>query len=157
MHVRRSDFETWCRPGIPKEECLPQLSAFALRIREIRDELRAQWAQRLGLDTTTSDPDPDINGGGDWEWDIKHVVVTSDEPLVEESPFWEEVFGYGWVMIDHVKERTVEKYGGYVCFLCISERSLPVSFEAMTRNVSYYGGMSLHVALHVIMCEVASH
>lgn len=53
-------------------------------------------------------------GGGEKEWDIQHVFVTSDEPQTEGNPFWKQVFGYGWVTIDHAEEKTTEKYGPYV-------------------------------------------
>lgn len=115
MHVRRSDFASWCKPHIPKEDCLPQLPAFALRIQEIKEELKKRWAARVGLDSG------DLEGirgeGGESEWDIKHILVTSDEPLFdpintgEQNPFWTGAFSYGWVTVDHVKERTEEKYG----------------------------------------------
>ena len=107
MHIRRSDFEGWCKSGIPKEDCLPQPSTFALRVKEIQEELGSRE-----LDDT----------GKVANLDVKHVLITSDEPKTADSQFWREVRRYGWVTVDHVKERTEEKYGGCVAhffFLCM--------------------------------------
>lgn len=116
MHIRRSDFATWCKPHIPKEECLPQLPAFVLRIHEIKEELRQRWAVSVGLGSSSGSSEMG-QVGGESEWDIKHILVTSDEPLIdpanpgEQNPFWTRPFSYGWVTIDHVTEQTEEKYG----------------------------------------------
>lgn len=91
LHVRTGDFETWCKEGITKEDCLPSLQAFATRVKEIQDELSARPLTPL---------------------DVREVLITTDEPRTDGSPFWEQVEQYGWKSVDHEKERTEEKYGG---------------------------------------------
>lgn len=72
-------------------------------MKEIQEELRARTVDEPGKVVYL---------------DVKHVLITSDEP--RDSPFWKEVKQYGWFSIDHVKERTEEKYGGYVaCFFLV--------------------------------------
>ncbi|QRV86513.1 hypothetical protein RhiJN_14531 [Ceratobasidium sp. AG-Ba] len=72
-----------------KEACFAPASAYARRVKEIQDALRAR-----------------PNGG----IDARHVLVTSDERNPE---WWEEIAELGpeWGWIDHATEQTVQKHG----------------------------------------------
>lgn len=119
MHVRRSDFVDWCDADVTVEECLPQLSAFALRVQEVKEELKKRGMASLAPGSEFDDLRRETEGqrSGEGAWDVKHVLITSDEPLMdpanpgEQNPFWTQVFSYGWVTMDYAKEKTAEKYG----------------------------------------------
>ncbi|KZT08882.1 uncharacterized protein LAESUDRAFT_648242 [Laetiporus sulphureus 93-53] len=82
VHARRGDFVDWCN-GVPEEECFAPLSAFARRVQEVQDELRA------------------VHG-----IEASHVIMTSDE---KDEGWWDAVKEMGWLTIDH--ERTVQVHG----------------------------------------------
>lgn len=86
IHARRGDFQGWCGT-VPKEDCLPPLSAFAQRVREIQDELR----ERHGLYVST-------------------VIMTSDE---KDPLWWEGVRERGWIRVDHDSLGTAQDHGNW--------------------------------------------
>lgn len=88
VHVRRADFANLCTPGTPLSECLPPISAYARRVKQVQDEVLL----RKGIII----PDD-------------RVIVTSDE---RDRTWWErEVNQRGWKWFDHEAEGTVEKLG----------------------------------------------
>jgi len=84
IHVRRKDFESWCR-GVAKQECFASLAMYSRRVEQIKDQLR----QERGLEVT-------------------RVIMTSDET---DAAWWEEVRALGWDYVNHAKERTAEDLG----------------------------------------------
>ncbi|KAK6977694.1 hypothetical protein R3P38DRAFT_2666128 [Favolaschia claudopus] len=83
VHVRHGDFGAWCTR--PLNECFAPLSAYALRVDEVKEELKT----KKGIS-------------------VEHVILTSDET---DGAFWEEAKGFGWHRVDHDRGRTIEKYG----------------------------------------------
>ncbi|KAK6985031.1 hypothetical protein R3P38DRAFT_3231072 [Favolaschia claudopus] len=83
VHVRHGDFGAWCTR--PLNECFAPLSAYALRVDEVKTELKT----KKGIS-------------------VEHVILTSDET---DSAFWEEAKGFGWYRVDHDRGRTIERYG----------------------------------------------
>ncbi|KAJ7483554.1 hypothetical protein FB451DRAFT_1029523 [Mycena latifolia] len=75
IHARRGDFSKWCRDGVPQEECLAPLSAYAKRV----DEVRAALLEAKGLL-------------------VERVVMTSDET---DAVWWAEVRARGWAVPEH--------------------------------------------------------
>ncbi|KAG8751147.1 hypothetical protein FRC12_012583 [Ceratobasidium sp. 428] len=89
VHIRRADFAGWCPSNMNKEACFAPTSAYAKRVKEIKEALRGRR-----------------NGG----IDAHAVLVTSDE---RSTDWWEEIgeLGPEWGWVDHAAEQTVEKYG----------------------------------------------
>ncbi|KIO17268.1 hypothetical protein M407DRAFT_33068 [Tulasnella calospora MUT 4182] len=90
VHIRRGDLDYFC--GSPNRwgECLPPLSAYAERVREIQDELR----RTRGQDS--------IYG------DVAEVIVTSDETNLT---WWAEVEEMGWKETKTLKQELQMNYG----------------------------------------------
>ncbi|KAF8610173.1 hypothetical protein BDV93DRAFT_517351 [Ceratobasidium sp. AG-I] len=106
VHVRRADFAGWCPPNMNREACFAPSTAYARRVQEIQDALRAR-------------PDS-VNA--------RAVLVTSDE---RDPGWWEEIAELGpeWGWVDHAAEKTVEKYGKwYPVVLDAVFQSLGVGF-----------------------------
>ncbi|KAK7031507.1 hypothetical protein R3P38DRAFT_2924051 [Favolaschia claudopus] len=106
IHVRRGDFREQCG-GVPVNECLAPLSAYAKRVEEAKAELRSTKGIR-----------------------VDHVIMTSDE---DDPEWWNEVHGLGWVSIDH--SRTVEEYGPwYPPFIDSAIQSGGIGFVATHKS-----------------------
>ncbi|KAJ7170932.1 hypothetical protein C8R43DRAFT_71801 [Mycena crocata] len=88
MHVRRTDFKTWCGTDIPLLECLPQPKAFSRRVEEIKAEIQQQHKKV-----------------------VTHVLVVSDDP--EPILQYARENGKDRKMVDHATKRTTETYGGW--------------------------------------------
>ncbi|RPD59329.1 hypothetical protein L226DRAFT_548405 [Lentinus tigrinus ALCF2SS1-7] len=86
IHARRGDFEGWCGT-VPKADCLPPLSAFARRVRQIQEELR----ERHGIYAST-------------------VIMTSDE---KDPLWWDGVRERGWIRVDHDSLGTAREHGNW--------------------------------------------
>ncbi|GBE78647.1 hypothetical protein SCP_0115360 [Sparassis crispa] len=84
LHARHGDFGGMCG-GSALEDCYTPLSAFARRVDEVQEELRAKH----GIDVT-------------------HVIMTSDEKAEE---WWSEVAERGWYRVDHGRENTMARLG----------------------------------------------
>ncbi|KAF8321319.1 hypothetical protein DL93DRAFT_2152536 [Clavulina sp. PMI_390] len=105
IHIRRSDFADWCRPPDIIEDCLPQLDAFVLRVKEVEAELQSR---DKGIQLPM------------------RVLVTSDEPYTVDraghdgvvtkvaNPYWQKISDLGWNYVNHDAEQTVVKHGAYV-------------------------------------------
>ncbi|EJT99004.1 hypothetical protein DACRYDRAFT_70192 [Dacryopinax primogenitus] len=83
VHARRGDFHHSC----PADDwtCLPSMDQLRERIEQIRNEILRR------------------DGGY-----VENVLVMSDET---DAAWWEEVKENGWSWIDHVVEKTGERYG----------------------------------------------
>ena len=84
IHVRHGDFKDWCG-NVPLHECFVPLSAYELRVEEIKEELREQ----RGIE-------------------VQHVIMTGDE---QDKGWWEDVKEMGWLRVDYASERTLETHG----------------------------------------------
>ena len=73
LHARHGDFANYCR-GSTAAECFAPLSAFAMRVREIQDELHARTGVRPA-----------------------HVLMTSDE---RDAAWWADVAALGWFRLE---------------------------------------------------------
>ncbi|KZT35608.1 hypothetical protein SISSUDRAFT_1051183 [Sistotremastrum suecicum HHB10207 ss-3] len=120
VHVRRSDFRNICG-STPLEECMAPLSAYATRVKEVRDELA-----RKGFEDTSEE--------------YLKVIVLSDEPLRtppndpsypagSSEKWWGDVKNLGWFHVDHDTWKTEEKYGmWYTVFLDAAIQSYGIGF-----------------------------
>lgn len=93
IHARHFDFGWQCG-DIPLEDCFTPLSAIAVRVKEVQDEL----AQRKEFRNPDGSPV------------VLPVFMTSDET---DPKWWADVKALGWRHIDHGPEGedTVSKYG----------------------------------------------
>ncbi|KAH8110631.1 hypothetical protein DFH11DRAFT_1730083 [Phellopilus nigrolimitatus] len=92
MHVRHGDFGRYCADDdgaadadADAEGCFAPLSAFAVRVAEVKAELR----ERHGVE-------------------VEHVLVTSDE---RDPAWWQGVRDLGWEWVDHGALGTEETFG----------------------------------------------
>ncbi|KAG8715213.1 hypothetical protein FRC11_005286 [Ceratobasidium sp. 423] len=88
VHIRRTDFEGGCGKEVSKDQCFAPVAAYERRVHEVRARLKAR--------TNSTD--------------VRGILVTSDE---RDSGWWEQVAALGseWRWIDHIAEKTSEKYG----------------------------------------------
>lgn len=85
VHARRADFRDHCKAdNTPEEECFAPLSAFAIRVQEVRQELKFS----KGLDVET-------------------VLMMSDE---KDEGWWDEVAALGWHRIIHDHEPNYDQW-----------------------------------------------
>ncbi|KAI8983184.1 hypothetical protein BD414DRAFT_547951 [Trametes punicea] len=114
IHARRGDFSGWCGT-VPQEECFAPLSAFARRVAEVQEEVRA----RHGVD-------------------VQHVIMTGDE---QDPLWWASVEERGWARIDHDAERTAELYGNwYPVVLDAVVQSMAIGFVGTDRSTFSHMG-----------------
>lgn len=114
LHIRRTDFASWCDAAVAYRDCLPQSSAFQQRIDEIIHELATRPSNPVVIDPshvllTTDEPrDPsklkDSTGRRKTDEELKEWRDVSVE-------FWEDAETRGWKSLDHDKEGTAETYG----------------------------------------------
>ncbi|KAI0770948.1 hypothetical protein BD413DRAFT_626744 [Trametes elegans] len=108
IHARRGDFAGWCG-DVPREECFAPLGAFARRVAEVQEALRA----RHGVY-------------------VSHVVMTGDE---RDQVWWQAVEERGWLRVDHDTERTAERFGKwYPVVLDAVVQSMSVGFVGTDRS-----------------------
>ncbi|KAG9047251.1 hypothetical protein FS837_002724 [Tulasnella sp. UAMH 9824] len=90
VHIRRGDLDYFCENPNRPEGCLPSLSAYAARVREIQDDLRQ------------------IHGQDSIYGNVAEVIVTSDET---DSRWWAEVEDMGWKETGSLKQELQLGYG----------------------------------------------
>lgn len=93
VHIRRSDFIAWCF-GVPRDECLAPLEAYARRVEEVKTEMLERKQIASG--------------------DEVKVILMSDEPrdgIDRGEPYWERVAKLGWLSIDHDALETGKNLG----------------------------------------------
>ncbi|KAG8925141.1 hypothetical protein FRC01_010624 [Tulasnella sp. 417] len=89
VHIRRTDFKDACKGG-PIEDCLPPLSTYGERVRQVQEELRQQY------------------GSTSPRGNVTEVLVSSDE---NDPKFWKDVLDLGWKYVNHEAMETVDIHG----------------------------------------------
>jgi len=123
VHIRRADFDGWCG-DITRADCLAPISAYARRVKEVEDDLRAMHGHRR---LPAKIP----------------VLVMSDEPKTSpehreagtSEAWWASVAELGWIHVDHDLHKTEEKYGvWYPAVLDATMLSLASGFVGTGRS-----------------------
>ncbi|THH00918.1 hypothetical protein EW145_g7012 [Phellinidium pouzarii] len=105
IHVRHGDFGNYCS----NDACFAPLSAFAVRVEEVKRELR----ERKGVE-------------------VERVLMTSDE---RDAGWWASIREMGWEWVDHGELKTEETYGRwYPVLLDAVVQSLGVGFVGTDRS-----------------------
>ncbi|EIN08127.1 hypothetical protein PUNSTDRAFT_102890 [Punctularia strigosozonata HHB-11173 SS5] len=88
IHARRGDFQGWCdSESQSRDDCLVNIGALQIRVKEIQDELLVT----RGINLRDTD-----------------VILLSDE---KDPQWWLEVRDLGWKTVDHVALETVDIHG----------------------------------------------